>query len=79
MPMPINRGTVWRERSDLDRSIADQSEVIRLDPKSANGYHNRATVWQEKGDLDRAIADDDEAIRLQPNDAIRYVASLSHV
>ena len=39
-----------------DRAIADLSEAIRLDPKSAAAYGNRAAAYRIKGENDRALS-----------------------
>jgi tetratricopeptide (TPR) repeat protein len=58
---------VWRGKGDVDRAIADFSDAIRLDPKSADNLYQRGlTLENNKHDLDRALADYDAAIRLDP-------------
>ena len=52
--------------------MADYSEAIRLDPKSAVAFNNRGNVYFRKGDFDRAIADYDEAVRLDPKNALAF-------
>ena len=66
------RITVWSEKYDNDRAIADYNEAIRLDPKHAGAYHNRANSWAMKKDYDQSIRDYDEAIRLDPKNALGY-------
>jgi tetratricopeptide (TPR) repeat protein len=69
-----NRGSAHYGKGDFDRSIADYSEAVRLDPKSASFYNKSASVYyngrgatySDKGDYDRAIADYSEAIRFDP-------------
>ena len=51
---------------DFDQQIADGTEAIRLDPKSADAYIRRADSYLDKGDLDKALADYSEAIHLDP-------------
>jgi tetratricopeptide (TPR) repeat protein len=58
---------VWRGKGDIDRAIADFSDAIRLDPKSADNLYQRGfTLENNKHDVDRALADYDAAIRLDP-------------
>jgi tetratricopeptide (TPR) repeat protein len=64
-----NRGYAYSDKGDNDRAIADYSEAIRLDPKSATAFKNRGIAYLEKGDNDRAIADYSAAIRIDPEDA----------
>ena len=52
-----NRGTIYKEKGDLDRAIADFSEAIRLDPKFAAAYFNRGNAYDDKGDDAKALAD----------------------
>src|SRR4029077_16859301 len=59
-----NRGNAYSAKGDHDRAIADYTQVINLDPKSAIAYNNRGLAYRAKGDLDRAIADYNQAINL---------------
>jgi tetratricopeptide (TPR) repeat protein len=68
-----NRGSAYYGKGDVDRAIADYSETIRLDPKSALAYNDRGGAYFDKGALDRAIADFNEAIKLDPKDADAYI------
>jgi Flp pilus assembly protein TadD len=61
-----------RPDDDLDGTIADYSEAIKLDPDYAMAYYNRAVVRSRKGDLDGTIADLNEAIRLKPEYAAAF-------
>jgi tetratricopeptide (TPR) repeat protein len=61
-----NRGTVWYDKRDYDRAIADYSEAIKIDPKDATSYDSRGLAWHSKGNYDRAIADYGEALRIEP-------------
>ena len=58
--------TLYGDKGDYDRAIADYDEAIRLDPRYAVAYYNRGVAYCDKGDYDRAIADYNEAIRLDP-------------
>ena len=57
---------------DLDRTIADCDEAIRLNPDDASAYQKRGSARFSKGELDGAIGDYDQAIRLNPDDAATY-------
>ena len=60
--------------ADLDRAIADASEVHRREPSNAFALAIRASAYLRKGDLDRALADLTEGLRLAPqNGAVRNV------
>jgi len=54
----------YEDASNFDLAIADLTEAIRLDPKSARAFVTRANAHTGKGDYDRSIADTNEAIRL---------------
>lgn len=76
-----SRGGRYAKNGQFDRAIVDFNEVIRIEPKFADGYYNRGNAYAQKGlfhnsmsDFDRAIADFDEAIKLNPKDA-DYFAS----
>jgi tetratricopeptide (TPR) repeat protein len=72
-----NRGSAHYGKGDFDPSIADYSEAVRLDPKSASAYGGRGLAYFDKGDFDRAIADYNEAIKLDPKSASFYNKSAS--
>jgi Tfp pilus assembly protein PilF len=54
-------------RAELDQSLADLNEAIRLDPSQAPAHAIRAARFIRTGNLDRALADLNEAKRLNPN------------
>ena len=68
----VKRGNAAREKGDLDLSIVEYTEAIRLDPKLAAAYSNRGASFAMTRDLDKAIVDCNEAIRLDVNDALAY-------
>jgi tetratricopeptide (TPR) repeat protein len=51
---------------ELDESIADLAQAIRLDQTCATTYYGRGAVYDQKGNLRSAIADYAEAIRVDP-------------
>ena len=59
-------------KDDYDQDIADYTEAIRLDPKSAEAYHYLGLVYFWKRDFDKAIVDLNEAIRLDSTSAWTY-------
>jgi tetratricopeptide (TPR) repeat protein len=67
-----NRGVAYKNKDDLDRSIADFAEAIRLGLKLPYVYRSRGRAYFHKDDNDRAIADFTEVIRLDPNFAWAY-------
>jgi lipoprotein NlpI len=68
----LGRGAEWSAKGAHDRAITDYDAAIKLNPKSAEAYHNRGSAWANKGDPERAIADYDAAIRLDPAESSPY-------
>ena len=57
---------------DHDGAIADYSNAIELDNKSADTYVSRGGAKESKGDLEGAIADYDQAMKLDPKNSAAY-------
>ncbi len=68
----VIRGTLYGNKGEYDKEIADLSEAIRLDPKFVTAYNNRGFAYLAKREFDKAIADLSEAIRLDPKGAMAY-------
>jgi tetratricopeptide (TPR) repeat protein len=62
-----NHGTIYLDKQDFDRAIADYDQAIKLDPKSARSFNDRGRAYDRKLQYDRAVADYDQAIALDPN------------
>jgi tetratricopeptide (TPR) repeat protein len=62
------RGVAYQGKGDLDRAIADFTEVIRLKPRFTIAYASRGSAYEAKGECDRAAADYNEAVRLETKD-----------
>ena len=56
----------WVEPADLQKAIADFTEVIRLDPQRILAYRARGMAWNVNGNRDRAIVDLTKAVELNP-------------
>jgi tetratricopeptide (TPR) repeat protein len=63
-----------RADGDLDGKIADYTEAIRLNPRSALAFNNRGNGLWAKGDRKGALADYTEAIRVEP----RYASAFNN-
>jgi tetratricopeptide (TPR) repeat protein len=73
-PFPfLMRATVWHDKKDLARALADYTEAIRLNPRNAALRCNRGHAYREGNEPDKAIADFDEAIRLDPTDVAAFI------
>jgi tetratricopeptide (TPR) repeat protein len=66
------RGTVYRDRGDLDQAISDCNKAIELDPECAEAYNSRGIAYVKKDNIDQAIADYNKAIALVPEYAEAY-------
>jgi tetratricopeptide (TPR) repeat protein/CHAT domain-containing protein len=58
--------------AELNRSIADYTKAIEIDPANAVTYGSRGYVYYVKQDFDLAIADYTKAIEIDPHDAWTY-------
>jgi tetratricopeptide (TPR) repeat protein len=67
-----NRGHAYIEIDDGDKALADFTEAVRLDPKSATAYVSRGDVYIDREDPDRAIADYTSAIQIDPKNVEAY-------
>ena len=70
-----NRGSMWKDRGQLNKAIKDLTEAVRLDPTFVSAYVNRGNVWHEKGDFDNALKDYFKAIKLDPSNPNAYDAA----
>ena len=68
------RSNVYDAKGDLDKAIADMTEVIRLNPESGVAHDRRADMYSRKNETDKAIADMTEVIRLNPDSREAYDA-----
>jgi tetratricopeptide (TPR) repeat protein len=61
------RAGLKEQMNDLDGSLSDFAEVIRLMPLEFSTYSRRSSIWIKKGMPDKAIAEFDEAVRIAPD------------
>jgi len=57
----------------MDLAIADQTQVIKLDPKNKKAYLDRGIAHNKKRENDLAVADLSQAIKLDPSYVNAYV------
>jgi tetratricopeptide (TPR) repeat protein len=62
----IARATAFARTDRIDRAIADDDEVLRLDPTLADIFNARGELWRSKEDRPRALADFAAALKLNP-------------
>lgn len=65
----IARADAFVRKQMIDRAIADDDVVLRLDPSLADVHNARGELWRRKDDRPRALADFAAAIRLKPDHA----------
>jgi tetratricopeptide (TPR) repeat protein len=63
----LARAAVFTRKDQLDRAIADDDAVLRLDPTLADTFNDRGELWWKKGDRPKALADFAAAIKLNPD------------
>jgi len=71
------RGWIFLVTKDWDRSIADCSRAIDLDPRQARTYAIRASAFAEKNDLASAKKDYDQALEHSPDWGFIWTARAS--
>jgi Tfp pilus assembly protein PilF len=54
----------YGQKGDIDKAIADLTDAIRLDPKSAGTYHDRGLAYHKKGEEVKAKEDFAQAKKL---------------
>jgi serine/threonine protein kinase len=63
---------VSSDHGAYDKTIADLTRALQLDPKLATALNNRGVAYSNRGELGLAIADFNEALRLDPDFAQAY-------
>lgn len=58
-----------RDKSELDKNLADYDQAIRLKPDDVDYRFARAALLEKKGNFAGAIADYDRAVQADPKDA----------
>jgi tetratricopeptide (TPR) repeat protein len=65
----IARADVYQRKDQIDRAIADDDTVLRLDPTLADIFNARGELRRKQGDRPHALQDFAAAIRLKPDHA----------
>jgi tetratricopeptide (TPR) repeat protein len=68
----FNRAIVRYSRGDLDASVADFDEALRIQPALPDAYFYRAQVHRRKGDADRALNDYSEGLKYRADAAAHF-------
>jgi tetratricopeptide (TPR) repeat protein len=63
----IERGIDSCRTGNLDQAVADLTQAIKIDPKSAKAYYSRGVVRVKQGEFDLAIQDFETALALDPD------------
>jgi peptidoglycan hydrolase-like protein with peptidoglycan-binding domain len=69
----FQRGYSFHAQGDLDKSIAEYSEVVRLDPDYYIAYYNRGLIHYDEARYERAIEDFAKVIEVRPDYAGAFV------
>jgi tetratricopeptide (TPR) repeat protein len=67
----LNRGFMYRQKNDLDQSLADFDDAIRLDPQNYDAFSARTELYHTKGDDTAARHDYEQAMRIDPVEGTR--------
>jgi lipoprotein NlpI len=61
-----NRSVIYNERGQWDKTIADCTKAVAIDPNDAYAYSNRGVAFANVGEFDRAMSDCSRAIGINP-------------
>lgn len=76
----INQGTVFHEKGQYDKAIAQYTKAIELNADNAMAYYNRGLAYLNKGQYDKAVSDYNKVIELNPKDSeARYNRGLAYL
>ena len=68
----IVQGNLLVGQGQFDRAVAEYTEAIRIEPRSALAYMGRGVARAKAGQVKQAIADQTEAIRIDPGLAAAF-------
>lgn len=66
------RASMYRDKGERDKALADADEAIRLKPDQAQYYALRALLYGDKDMWDKGLADITKKIELHGSDATHY-------
>jgi len=66
------RADVWRMRRELNRSLSEIREALRLEPKNPGLLAGLASTYHEMGEIELAITTYGDALKLNPMHANAY-------
>ena len=72
-PAHSSRGIAHLAKGDIDKSLTDFGDAIRLDPADTVALANRGNTYAANSQFERAIADFNSAIRLKPYSSWPYI------
>ncbi len=72
----INLGQCWLGLGNTVKAIELFDELLRLDPRSAQGHYYKALAQKQKGEVQMALKTLSRAIELNPNPPVGYVQVL---
>ncbi len=61
------RGSIYLERGEFTRALADFEAGVKLDPNNAELLVNRAQAYRQFGRVEQAMSDLNKAIQLEPD------------
>lgn len=63
-----NRGNYYKEKGQIDKALADFSEVLRIKPNNHDVFTNRGNLYFNLNETDKALADYERVIEINPSD-----------
>lgn len=73
----FRRARFYFQKGEVDRAIADYSQIIEHDPTNLRARLGRASAYIRKRDVDAALADYAKAVELDPKEVYVYLGRAS--